>query len=365
MKNNMKLLHPILLSLLILILNTACHHQAEKEEEKPVLTVTSPLKKDTSVSREYVAQIHSIRRIEMRSLERGYLQKIFVDEGQRVRKGQLMFKITPNILRAELNKNQAEAKTAEIEYQNTKMLAESNIVSKNELAITKSKLDKARAEVALAQTHLNFTDIRAPFSGIMDHLQAREGSLLDEGAALTTLSDNSKMWVYFNVSEAEYLNYITSKDKQNRKKVKLRMANGDMFKYDGKIETIEAEFDNKTGNIELRATFPNPEGILRHGETGNIVMSTPFKNALMIPQSATFEILDKKYIFVIDEHNKVTQRPIEVAEELPHLYILKAGLAPKERILLEGLRKVHNGEEIATRYEEPSKIYAHLDIHAE
>ena len=357
----------ILTGCMFLILSFGCHSEAEEKhvEASPHLAITNPLQKDMAIPRDYVSQIHSIRRIELRSLERGYLEKVYVDEGQRVKQGQLMFKIKPTVLQSELRKYEAEAKVAEIEYQNTKTLAESDIVSQNELAITKAKLDKVKAEVSLAKTHLGFADIRAPFNGLMDHLNGREGSLLEEGELLTTISDNSKMWVYFNVSEAEYLDYAGKKGKQAPKNVTLKMANGEMFKYAGVIQAIESEFDNETGNIQMRATFPNPEGLLRHGETGTVIMTTPYPKAILIPQSATFEILDKKYVFVIDEHNTVKQRQITVAEELPHLFIVKSGLSVKDKVLLEGLRKVRDGDEIEVTYKTPSKVYSDLEIHAE
>ena len=138
----------------------------------------------------------------------------------------------------------------------------------------------------------------------IDRFQVRLGSLLDEGELLTTLSDNSKMWVYFNVPEAEYLDYQTETKTKQDLKVQLLMANNKYFDQVGEIRTIEADFNNETGNIAFRATFPNPKGLLRHGETGNVVIRVPFKNALLIPQKATFEVLDKKYVYVIDEDKK-------------------------------------------------------------
>jgi len=249
-------------------------------------------------------------------------------------------------------------------------LAEKNIVSANELALAKAKLDKAYAEVKLADTHLGFTNINAPFGGIMDHLNARNGSLVNEGDLLTTLSDISKMWVYFNVPEAEYLDYKANKGNQSQAgqsqtKVQLRMANGEVFDQTGVVETIEADFDNKTGNIEFRATFPNPNKVLRHGQTGNILMAKPYKNALMIPQKATFEILDKTYVYVVGKDNKLEQRLITVAAEQPHVFIVKSGLKDTDKILLEGLRRVHGGEEIEVNYQAPEKVMASLNLYAE
>ncbi len=345
-------------------LATSCKTRQEKEEEIK-FQVTSPLKKDTTQIRDYVCQIHSIQHIELRALERGYLQKIYVDEGQFVKKGQLMFQIMPLIYQAELLKAQAEANFAEIEYQNTKSLADSKVVSPNELALAKARLDKAKAEVSLAQVHLSFTDIRAPFDGYMDKFYVRLGSLVEEGDLLTTISDNSKMWVYFNVPEAEYLNYKKQMSNTNQLHVNLLMANNELFDFPGVVETIEADFNNETGNIAFRATFPNPKGLLRHGETGNIQVSSALNQAILIPQKATFEILEKKYVFVVDKNNVVHQKEIHIDSEMPDIYIIKSGLNEHDRILLEGIRKVSDGEKISFEYLDPAYVMSHLSVYVE
>jgi membrane fusion protein (multidrug efflux system) len=353
-----------ILAVLVMVL-TSCHSEKEKHHETLLLEVSMPLRKDTVVPNEYVCVIHACRHIEVRALESGYLQQIYVDEGQSLEPGQMMFKIMPNIYEADLQKFQAEANVALIEYQNTKALADQNVVSQNELALAKANLDKANAEVSLAQTHLNFTDIKAPFAGLMDHLHVREGSLLEEGELLTTLSDNSEMWVYFNVPEAEYLNFMMNRTGYSPSIVKLELANGLIFDHSGLISTIEGEFDRETGNIEFRATFPNPDRILRHGETGNILMDVPFTNSLIIPQKATFEILDKKYVFLVDEDGVLHQQQITIAEELPHLYIVKDGLKDDDHFLIEGLRKVQDGDKIEVDFRSPESVMSNLELHAE
>ncbi|MDR5589885.1 efflux RND transporter periplasmic adaptor subunit [Christiangramia sp. SM2212] len=356
---------PIFIGLIAVFLNVGCNSHKEEKHEERTYQVTNPVYKDTSITKEYLAQIHSVRHIELRAMEKGYLKDISVDEGDFVKKGQMMFQIMPNIYQAELQKSKAEAEAASIEYENTKLLADSDVVSPNELALAKANYDKAKAEVNLAQTHLGFTGIRAPFDGIMDHLHVREGSMLEEGELLTTLSDNSKMWVYFNVQEAEYLDYIMGTDRDKQKEVELLLANNKKFNQPGVVETIEGEFDNETGNIAFRATFPNPDGILRHGETGNILMKIPLEHALLIPQKATFEILDKKYVFVIDKNSVVRQKEIKVGSEIQHLFVVEKGLNPKDKILLEGIRLVKDGEKIDIDVIEPETVLANLAIYAE
>lgn len=346
---------------------SACKHQDHIQHEASTYVATSPVVKDTLIFHEYVSQIHSIQHIELRTLEKGFLQKIFVDEGQIVKKGQLLFQILPIINEAEVLKAKAEADYAEIEFLNTKSLSDGNVVSVNELALAKARLDKAKAELALAQAHLSFTEIRAPFEGIVGRFRdVRLGSLLDEGELLTTLSDNSKMWVYFNVPEAEYLNFVRRDAGGQPRSVKLKLANNDIFEQEGQVETIEADFNNETGNIAFRATFPNPEGMLRNGQTGNILMPVILKDALLIPQKSTFEILDRKFVYVIDEGDQIQSREISVGAELEHIYEVKTGLKASEKVLVEGLRKVKNGQHVAYDFHEQSKLWAGMkNLHAE
>ncbi len=344
----------------------SCSSKHEEKEEEYKFLVTSPLKRDTLVTRSYVCQIRAIQHIELRALERGYLQNIYVDEGKFVRKGQIMFQIMPMMYKAELQRAEAEAKFAEIEYLNTKQLADNNVVSPNELALAKAKFDKANAEVSVAAVHLSFTEIRAPFDGIMDRFQVRLGSLVDEGDLLSTLSDNSEMWVYFNVPEAEYLNYRATQKKDSLLKVKLLMANNEMFDYAGIVQTIEADFNNETGNIAFRATFPNKKGLLRHGETGNVIATAPLRNALIIPQKATFEVLEKKYVFVIDKDNIIRQREISIRAELPDLYVIASGLTENDKIMLEGIRKVRDEEKIGEyKFEDMKSVLPRLKVYVE
>ena len=344
---------------------TGCESKKEKEEHETKFLVTSPLKQDTTITETFVSQIHSISHIELRAQEKGYLQKIFVDEGQQVKKGQLLFQIMPNLYEAELKKARAETSFAEIEYKNTASLASRNIVSSTELAMAKAKLEKAKAEQALANVHLQFTEIRAPFDGIIDRFHVRLGSLLEEGELLTNLSDNRKMWVYYNVPEAQYLDYKNNVKKGKPVRVKLQLANGQIFPHTGVVETIEGDFNNETGNIAFRATFPNPDGLLRHGQTGNILMTIPLKNAMLIPQKTTFEVLEKKYVYVVDKEGKVRSREITVAAELPHIYVVQRGLKETDKILLEGLRKVQENEKIHYQFQKPAAVMSKLDLYEE
>ncbi|WP_394798559.1 efflux RND transporter periplasmic adaptor subunit [Chryseobacterium indologenes] len=353
------------IALSILLLMVGCNKKKEEKEEVTVYPVTVPVVMDTVINKEYVAQIQSVKNIEVRAQEKGFLEKIFVDEGQYVHAGQTLFRIMPKLYQAELLKAKAEVEQASIELKNASTLAGSNIVSKNERAMAKAKLDAANAEMKLAQIHLSFTDIKAPFSGIINRLPLKLGSLVDEGDLLTSLSDNTNIYTYFNVSEPEYLSYQTHVSDRGTDQVSLITANGEVYPEKGLIQTIEGEFDNETGNIAFRAKFPNPNKLLRNGETGKVQMTMPVHNALIIPQKATYEIQDQKYVFVVDKNGTARSRNIKIAYELPDLYVVGSGLSKGDQILLEGVQKVKDDQKLKTKFQDPKKVLQSLKLKAE
>lgn len=374
-----------------------CHTtEAEQQHESQhKIVVTNPIARDVVLTEEYVCQIHSRRHIEVRALEGGYLEEIAIKEGQAVKEGDILFKILPVLYKAKLDTEVAEAQLVQIEYNNTKRLLEKNVVSQQELALAEAKLAKAKAQVQLARAELNFADVKAPFDGIVDRLYKQLGSLIDEGDILTTLSDNDVMWVYFNVPEARYLEYKASMDEDNQKqsersaanaprepddqadrqgseqvrgsnlKVELILANGNKFNQPGKIGAIEADFNNETGNISFRADFPNPGGLLRHGQTGTIQILRTAKNAIVIPQRASFEILAKRYVWVIDKDHVAHQREIDIASTLDDIFLIKSGVSPDDKIVLEGVLQVRDGDKVEYEYRAPKEVYGNLKYKAE
>ncbi len=446
-----------LLAILALSICGCRPQHKEVHVERHKIVVTTPVVQDVVSTQQYVCQVHSCQHIEVKALESGYLEEIKVKEGQTVNEGDTLFTILPTLYQARLNSDLAEAQQVQIEYNNTVKLYEKKIVSQQEVALVQAKLAKAQARVDLAKAELNFATVRAPFNGIIDRLNQQKGSLVEEGDMLTTLSDNTVMWVYFNVPEARYLEYMQNLKENQDLKIELKLANGSIFPYPGKIGAIEADFHNQTGNIPFRADFPNPERLLRHGQTGTILISRVVKDAVVIPQRATYEILAKKYAYVVedapvhaatapngehaaehhvassgskdgdhdddeddddesdddqdDDHDDVVtehpssavphpveshsgppapphagnplelhvkhdvvlggklgvvrQREIVIANELEDIFVIKEGLAPGERIVLEGVRQVRDGEEVEYEFQEPGEVLSHLKYHAE
>ena len=253
-----------------------------------------------------------------------------------------------------------------LEFNNTKRLFDEKVVSQQEVAINQAKLSKALATAKLAQAELNFTVLRASFDGIVDRLEVRQGSLIKEGDILTSLSDNSVMWVYFNVPEARYLDYMADPDPDKAEQtIALELANGNRFHYAGKIGAIEANFNNETGNIPFRADFPNPNGLLRHGQTGNVLIHSVLKKALVIPQRATFEILDKQFVYVVDKEGVVHQREITIQNEQDDIFVIKKGIDANDKIVLDGIQQVRDGNKVDYEFRRPELVLADQKHHAE
>lgn len=355
--------HGALLPLLSLFLG-ACtlNSQEDKTAELPRLPVTEVVAKDTFLHKAYVADIQAVKNVEIRSRVAGFLDRILVDEGQYVKAGQTLFILNSKEFQTEVAKAKAglsnaiaEAKTAEVELQRVKLLVDKKVVTPSDLELAKakhaaaqSKISEARSVLTEAQTRLSFAAIRAPFSGIINRIPYKTGSLLEAGALLTTVSDINSVYTYFHISEDEYLNHLNAKkaNKAHSNTVELILANGKPYPHEGQIETIASEFDESTGSIAFRAKFPNPDNLLKHGATGKVNLETSVEDALLLPQKAVFEIQDKNYVYVVDKQNKVHMKSFVPRTRVAHYYIVQSGLQPGERIVYEGVQSLRDGMEI-------------------
>jgi membrane fusion protein (multidrug efflux system) len=336
----------------------------DEEASHTAYQVSKPLIKDLTLNDEYVCQIRAIQHIEIRSLEKGYLQNVLIDEGDTVRQGQLLFQIKPSVYEADVQKSEAEVELSKIELDNNQALVDKDIISATEATMSAAKLAKAKAELELAKAHLGFTEIRAPFDGLIGRFgDIRLGSLLEENELLTTLSDTHRLWVYFNVPEAVYLDYM--KNRRLSQNVQLELANKEIYPETGTIEVIQSDFNSTSGNIAFRASFNNPHGLLRYGQTGKILWPKNIKQAVIVPQKSTFEILDKRFIFVVDKTGVIHEREIKVAREAPNIYIVASGIAPNEMYLLERENKLDKGDKISYKLIEPQRAIESLKLYAE
>jgi membrane fusion protein (multidrug efflux system) len=335
----------------------AAESAGHEEESKQPIVLTNPAIMDVPTTQTYVCRLQSRRHIEIRALNEGYLEEIPIQEGQAVRAGDRLYELYPVLYRTRLEAEKAELRLAEINLQTTEKLAGRGFVSAPELARAEAERDRAKAKLDRATAEAGFTRIVAPFDGIIGRQLMQHGSLIEAGDTLTTLSDNAVMWAYFNVPEADYLRFKSLRGVSNAGSprtldlsgatIQIRMANGQLFDKNASTSvTVESEFNRETGNIEFRADFPNPDGLLRHGQTGTLLINQRLSGATVIPQRATFEILDRRYVYVVDEKEIAHQREIKVARELEDIYVLNGGLKPGEKFVLEGVRQVRDGKHL-------------------
>jgi len=357
------------LFILTVIFITACTAKGsvDTKDDTTELPVIKLEQKDTVLYRDYVTDIQAVKNVEIRARVQGFLETIFVDEGQTVSKGQLLFQVNDREFVTELAKAKAnvssaiaEAKAAELELGRTKILVDKNVVTKSELELADAKLkaatakvDEAKAEQSNAETKLSYTKILSPFDGVIDRIPLKAGSLVDQGALLTTISDNHEVYAYFNVSENEYLAYEKKlhKDPQALNgAIQLILADGSKYPHKGKIETLDGEFDDATGSIAFRARFGNPEKLLKHGASGKVRLSSEEDNVIMIPQKSVFEIQDKNYVFLLDKDNVARMHSFVPKTRIDQYYIMQSGLKAGDMIVYEGVQNLRDGAHVKPVY---------------
>jgi len=343
-------------------------YACEQKNNKAVLKVfptSNPAVIDTNTHVDYVAEIKSVKNTELRAKITGYLDHVHIDEGQFVQSGQLLFTIDNREYkqdlvkkRALLNSAHAEVRSAELELQNTKNLVDKGVVSKiefefakNKLDATKAKEEEARSEHEKAQLILSYTKVKAPFSGVINRLPHKIGSLIEEGTLLTTLSQNDEIFAYFDIAEKEYLDFMSqlTQKGQRERKVELILANGKRHQFTGLIETMDGEFNEASGNLAFRARFKNKDGLLKNGASGKVRIEKKFKGVMVIPQKSTFEIQDRTFVYVVNAQGKAQVRQVQIANRIPHLFILSGGLKQHEEFIYEGIQSIEDGMKIRSK----------------
>ena len=318
-----------------------------QDDQAPRISVRTVRPTTVTIKQQYAAQIHSRRHIQFLAPVEGFLAPIPIKEGQAVKAGDRMFEITSPILKARLDAELAERDLAQVELNNTMKLAEQKAVSDDEVKLSKAKLAKAQAKVDLVKAELDFATIKAPFDGIVGRLNAQAGSNVKEGDMLTTLSDNSVMWVYFKVPEKSYLESMAGRrEGEESPAIELMLADRRKFPHPGKLGAIEARSKDGNGMIAHRADFPNPDGILQRGQTGTVSINRVLKDAIVIPERATFEDHDKRYVYFVEDNNVARKREITVRAEVDDEFVVEAGIKVGDRIVSDGVGKVHDGDKV-------------------
>ncbi len=334
--------------------------QQPQQAPAPEIATITVATGNSELNRTYPATIKGKADIDIRPQVTGFITKVHVDEGQKVRKGQLLFTLDQVQYQAAVDQAQAAVKvaetavaTAQLTTNNKKSLFEKNIISEyeyklseNSLAQAEAQLAQANANLVNARKNLSYTMVTAPSNGVVGSIPNRVGALASPSMAqpLTTVSDNSQIYAYFSLTEKDILrltnNGAISLDEAiaAMPAVKLRLADGNLYGLSGKIATVSGVIDQNTGAASVRAAFDNPAGMLRSGSTGAVVIPYTENDVVIIPQKATFEIQDKKYVYLVNDSNKTESYPIEVFEINDGLeYIVTNGLKAGDKIVIEGV----------------------------
>lgn len=359
----------IALWVLTAVMLTSCGSKSNKMGEasndfavETIQTTTADLK--TS----YPATIKGMQDIEIRPKVSGYLVKLLVDEGATVRKGQPLFLIdseqyraTVKAARAQIRVCRANIATQKLTVDNKRMLFKQNIISsydlkmaENTLASYEAQLAAAEAQLQSVQDNLRWCTVTSPADGVVGSIPYRVGSLVSgqSAEALTTVSNISKMYVYFSMTEKQLLALTREAGGVNAaiKKmpaVSLVLSDGTTYSQSGTISTISGVIDPSTGSVQMRATFDNAQHILRSGGTGSILIPTHASDAIMVPQSATFDVQDKKFVYVVNADKTVATREITVLpQNNGQTYVVASGLRAGERIVVDGVNQLKNGQKI-------------------
>ncbi len=347
----------------------ACNNKQQSGQQTiPDYAVMTVEPQEVMLTSSYPAIIRGRQDVEIRPNVSGFITKLCVDEGANVRKGQTLFIIDPvqyeeavNVARAAVKVAEAGVATAQLTANNKRELAKKNIISsydyqmaENTLASQKAALAQAEAQLVNAEKNLSYTNVVSPVDGVMGSIPFRVGALVSPSSAtpLTTVSDISEMYVYFSMTEKELLNLIrqdgSSKGILERMPlVSLNLADGSLYSEQGKIETISGVIDQTTGAVSVRATFRNPQHLLRSGGTGSVIIPSDLKNALVIPQKATYEIQDKRFVYVLQEDAKLKNTEIEVFKlNDGKNFVVTSGLNPGDKIVAEGVGTLRDGMQI-------------------
>lgn len=349
-----------------LLLPACGKKQDEQKQMTPALPVMKVQLSPASVSSEYSVRLEGLADAEIRPQVDGMLQAILVKEGDKVNKGQPLFRIDDSVYREQYNTAlaaqraaEAQAAVARVNAEKLVPLVENKVVAPVQLttaraqeAAVRAQASQAAASARSAAIDLGYTTIKAPVAGYIGRIPFRQGNLLtrNQAQALTTLSDIGRMYAVFSLSEAGFATFKRVYPGETLQQkidavppVKLTLSDGTVYNHGGKLESISGGFDASTGSIGLRVAFPNPEGFLRSGNSGKVSLSSSYDKVILVPQSATVELQDKVLVTLLTAGNKVMKQVITVAGRSGQNYIVSDGLKPGDVIVTAGIEKLQDG----------------------
>ncbi|ETN94696.1 membrane fusion protein, multidrug efflux system [Zhouia amylolytica] len=302
----------------------------------------------------YPASIEGIVNSKVRAKVSGYIQEVLVDEGEVVKKGQRMFRLETQSLSQDAEAAKARVNVAQVEVDKLKPLVEKDIISPVQLETAKANLEQAKSTYRSIVANIDYANIKSPVNGVVGSIPFRKGNLVSpqDAQPLTTVSDINEVYAYFSLNEKELISFMRNmkgntldEKAKNIPEVQLELADGSIYGHPGKIETITGEVNPNTGTVSFRATFKNPEGLLRNGSSGKILLPRHMDDALVVPELSTFEQQGKRFVYVVENDSLVT-KAITSAAETNGLLVITEGLQEGDQILAKGVSKVRPGTKI-------------------
>ncbi|MGJ8732970.1 MAG: efflux RND transporter periplasmic adaptor subunit [Cellulophaga sp.] len=350
-----RIIIPMAAFLVIISCGSKQEQQAPQAPPAPFPVAQLQTKTVTSY-KEYPTTIEGIINSDVRAKTSGYIQKVLVDEGQKVRKGQVLFRLETQSLSQDAGAAKARINVAQVEVNKLIPLVEKNIISAVQLETAKANLAQAKANYSSVSANIGYATIKSPVDGYVGAINFREGALISpsDPTPLTTVSDISKVYAFFSLNETQYLDFLEKAEGKtlneklaNYPEVSLILANGSTYSEKGKIQTSTGQINPNTGTVSLRAIFNNPNRLITNGNSGKIQIPNTFKNAIVVPQQATYEQQGNVMIFKVGEDNKVTTSIIKIKSTVDNLYVVESGLDLKDKIVTTGVGKLKNGVVIA------------------
>ena len=350
MKNN-RLITLAALSLFLVIVSCGNNEQQQSTAAPPAapFPVTQLQTKTVTGYTEYPATIEGIVNSDVRAKASGYIEEVYVDEGQKVRKGQALFRLETESLSQDAGAAKAQVNVAQVEVNKLIPLVEKNIISSVQLETAKANLEQAKANYSSVTANIGYATIKSPIDGYVGAINFREGALISPSDAtpLTTVSEIDQVYAFFSFNEAQYIDHLQrSEGKTKAERIKnspdltLVLANGKEYSEKGRIQTSTGQINQSTGTIQIRAAFDNPNEILTNGNSGKIKFPIEYKDAIVIPQSATFEQQGNIMVFKLAEGNKVATSILKVKGTVDNLYVVESGLTTSDKIVVSGVGKL-------------------------
>jgi len=341
------------LNLFLATLLVSCGNNSQSPQQgfnqAPSFDVSTPAPKTVTGYKTYPTTIEGIVNSDVRAKISGYIQKVLVDEGQKVKKGQPLFRLETQSLSQDAEAAKAAVNVAQVEVDKLVPLVEKGIISNVQLETQKARLLQAQSTYNSIVANIDYANVKSQIDGYVGAIPFREGSLVSPAnvTPLTTVTDITQVYAYFSMNESEYLDFLQSTEGKtlqeklnNFPKVSLILANGETYPVEGKIETSVGQINQNTGSVSFRAIFDNPNQLLTNGNSGKIKIPTVYENAVVIPQEATHEQQGQVMVFKLVENNTVSSSMIKVKASVDNLYVVESGVNENDKIVVSGVGKL-------------------------